>query len=181
MRRGSCCGIRVFLVHVRFFPPEMKASEDTMRVRFSILLGLFLVGSLTLAGCSQKQRATVKGKISFMKQPLTAGTVAFVTADGRTGSGIIKANGEYLVSDAPVGETTITVTTPKAPMGPMPNMPQAPPGNKGMPKEMMPAGYEEGKAVRIVSAPESYAKTETSKLKYTVKPGAQDYDIELTP
>jgi hypothetical protein len=144
-----------------------------------LLIGCCLLTSLP--GCAKRQRATVKGKITFMNKPLTAGTVAFVTSDGRHAAGTITFNGEYTVPDAPVGETTITVTTPKAPMGPMAKMPKPPTGSKGMPKEMLPPGYEEGKTVQIVPAPEKYATPESSPLKYTVKPGEQTYDIDLKP
>lgn len=118
-----------------------------------------------------------------MNQPLTAGTIAFVAADGRGASGTITPKGEYTVPDAPMGETTITVTTPKVPMGPMAAMmPKPPSGNKGMPKEMLPPGYEEGgKPPKIIPAPEKYGKADTSPLKYTVKPGEQTFDVEMKP
>lgn len=156
-----------------------------MRSRFSILVcALFLACFLVagLPGCGKKPRASVKGKVTFMNKPLTAGTVAFFTADGQHASGTIKSNGEYHVPDAPIGETTITVTTPKAPMGPMAaKMPKPPTGSQGMPKEMLPPDYEEGKKVGIVPAPEQYGTPESSPLKYTVSPGEQNHNIELKP
>jgi hypothetical protein len=143
---------------------------------FSLVVCCFAL--ICLPGCGKK-KAVVKGKISFMKQPLTAGTIAFVDAGGRSGSGIIKSTGEYVVNDAPVGDVTVTVTTPPAPRGPA-GMMKPPPGTS-MPKEMLPPGYEESKAVRPVPVPEKYGKVETSTLKYTVQPGSQDKDFDLTP
>jgi hypothetical protein len=142
------------------------------------LLLLVCLALVFLPGCGKKARATVKGKVSFMKQHLTAGTVSFIAADGRNGSSIIKSDGTYAVNDAPVGEVTITVTTPKR--APVPET-KPPPGMKGMPKEFQPPDAEEPKAVRVVPAPEKYGKVETSTLKFSVQPGTQDHDIELTP
>jgi hypothetical protein len=142
----------------------------------------FLLGCLALAclpGCG-KPKATVKGKVTFNNQPLSAGSVAFIDGKGHTGSGTIKSDGTYVVNDAPVGDVTIAVETPRVPRGPV-NMAKPPPGVKGMPKEMLPPGYEEGKPVRIVPAPEQYSKAETSPLKFTVQPGSQDHNIELKP
>lgn len=143
---------------------------------FSLVVCCFALACLP--GCG-KRKAVVKGKISFMKQPLTGGTIAFVDSGGRTGTGVIKSTGEYVVNDAPVGDVTVTVSTPPAPRGPV-GMTKPPPG-MSMPKEMQPPGYEEGKPVRIVSVPEKYNKAESSTLKYTVQPGSQEKDFDLTP
>lgn len=121
----------------------------------------------------------MKGKVSFMGQNLTAGTIAFV-GSGRTGSGVIKSDGTYSVADAPVGDVTITVETPPLPPGGVLSAPP-PPAGVSMPKEFLPPGHEENTAVRVVPAPEKYKKVETSTLKYTVKSGSQDYDIDLKP
>jgi hypothetical protein len=161
----------------------MKKARTLMRIQRLVILCSLVICCLVLTclpGCSKTKRVTVKGRVTFANQPLTAGTVAYVAADGRTGTGIIQPNGSYIVNDAPVGDTTITVVTPPRPMGPM-NMAQPPAGNKGMPKEMLPPGYEQGKAVNVVPAPPKYAKVEESPLKFTVQPGSQDHDIELTP
>jgi hypothetical protein len=146
----------------------------------TICLVVLLCPALTgVLGCG-KGRATVKGKVTFNNVPLSTGTITFNAADNRVGTGQIKSDGTYVVGDAPIGEVTITVTTPKTPMGPV-GMQKPPPGMSGMPKEMMPAGYEEGKPVRIVPAPEKYGSAESSPLKFTVKAGTQDHDVQLTP
>jgi hypothetical protein len=145
-------------------------------------IGLFVLCCSVLAGvvgCG-KGRASVKGKVTFNNQPLTAGNIAYIASDNRIGTGIIKSDGTYEIKDAPIGETTITVTTPKTPMGPV-RLQKPPPGVQGMPKEMMPPGYEPGKPVRIMPVPEKYSTVETSSLKFTIKPGSQDHDVQLTP
>lgn len=153
-----------------------------MRSRFFYFVGSFVVCCLALSclpGCGKSnQKATVKGKVVFNNQPLTAGTVAFVDASGRSGSSRIESNGTYTVNDAPVGVVTVTVFTPP-PSQIAANQGMA--AHKGMPKEFLPPGQEENKAVRVVPAPEKYQKVETSTLKYTVQPGSQEYNIDLTP
>jgi hypothetical protein len=134
-----------------------------------------------LSGC-QKGRAVVKGKVTFNGVPLTAGTVSFMASPSRLGSGTINSDGTYTVADAPIGEVTVTVSTPPRRMGPA-RMDKPPPGMKGMPKEMLPPGYEEEgkKAGKMVPAPEKYGSFESSPLKYTVQKGEQTFDITLTP
>lgn len=135
-----------------------------------------------LAGCGKK-RATVKGKVTFMGKPVTAGNVSFVGEGERVGSGNIHSDGTYTVKNAPVGETTVTVQTPPRPRGPMAmNKAKRPAGVPAMPKEMLPPDYEENKNVPSgPPVPEKYNKVDSSTIKYTVKPGVQEYDIDLKP
>jgi hypothetical protein len=149
--------------------------------RWPLLAVALCLGLATLGGCA-RQRATVTGKVIFMNKPLTAGTVSFVAGPNLVGTGRINADGTYTVNDAPVGDVTVTVETPKMGIGPMAGMPKPPPGVQGMPAEMQPQGGGDSlKPVRVVPAPEQYKTAESSPLKYTVKPGNQTYDIPLTP
>jgi hypothetical protein len=148
---------------------------------WSLLVAGLCLGLAGLSGCA-RQRATVTGKITFNNQALTAGTVSFVAAPNVLGTGVIKPDGTYTVADAPVGEVTVTVDTPKPMMGPMPGGMGKPPPGMGMPADMQPPGGGDPlKAVRVVPAPEKYKTVESSPLKFTVKPGTQTHDIPLTP
>ncbi len=78
----------------------------------------FLTGFLCLmtlalvAGCGGDKRTVVKGKITVGgKGPLSGGNIRFVSASeaSRFGSGIIKADGTYEVSNAPVGDCKIVI------------------------------------------------------------------------
>jgi hypothetical protein len=140
--------------------------------------------SLTaLAGCGPPARAIVSGKVTFANQPLTVGTVTFYAADNIMGSGVIKPDGTYTVADAPVGDVTVLVVTPKN-LGPTmagrPDKPAA--GGPGMPAEFRPPGADQGTvAVKIVPIPEKYGSAESSPLKFSVQKGTQTYEIELMP
>jgi hypothetical protein len=149
--------------------------------------GILVVLALT-AGCggnSYKARAKVKGQVRYFDKTLTAGTVSFIGTEGRVGSANIDFTGHYEMSDAPIGEVTITVTTPS--MGPggrgKIGPPKPPPGVP----EMQPPGDVAGAPPpaidpsKIVPIPGKYAKAETSGLKFTVAPGEQTHDIVLTP
>jgi hypothetical protein len=147
------------------------------RLLFAVALCLALAA---LAGCG-KGRATVNGKVTLNGKPLTTGTVSFIGGPSDTGSGHINADGTYAVPDAPLGDCKVTVQTPRA-MGGVQGMPKPPAGMKGMPKEMLPPGAEEGsKAVRVVPAPEKYGSPDTTPVTYTVKKGTQTFDIDLKP
>jgi hypothetical protein len=78
------------------------------------LLTLSTSTLLLAGGCGPgvKDRGIVHGKVTFRGEPLTVGTVQFVTSDNRTGSAMIKEDGTYEMPDAPVGEVQIAVTVP---------------------------------------------------------------------
>jgi len=59
------------------------------------------------------ETATVTGKVQYKGQPLTAGTVLFVSKDNK-GSGKIEADGTYSVKDLPAGEYRVAITAKDA-------------------------------------------------------------------
>jgi len=149
----------------------------------SLVLLVFCVG---LSGCGSG-RAKVKGRVKFFDKYLNAGTVAFTTKDGRIGSGNIDSEGNYEVSDAPVGECTITVKVPQMGSGPMAGKTQPQPP-KDIPAMKGPGGEAGEKAFtpaidpsKIVQIPGKYGATDTSGLTYTVTKGEQTHNIPLSP
>jgi len=149
--------------------------------------GLFLFLCLLVAGCGPdyKARAKVKGKVKFFDKTLTCGTVAFASKDGRIGSGNIDFDGNYEGNDAPIGDTTVTVTVPTGMSGPMAGkgQPKPPPGVPEM-KGSGGSGNTPSPAIdpkKIVEIPAKYAKAETSGLTYTVVKGENTHNITLTP
>jgi hypothetical protein len=169
---------------------------------FSILaLGLFCSSG---CGPGLKDRGTVRGKVTIGGKPLNMGTVQFLASNDRSGTASIKEDGTYEMTDAPVGECTITVTTPQggpgsrmAPGARGPGGPGGAPnpgtggaksgatkppagiigGGDGM-QMSSPTPIDFSKAVRI---PDRYSNPETSGLKFTVVKGEQSYDIPLSP
>lgn len=152
---------------------------------------VFLPGLLVLSiGCgSSDERANVKGKVTFAGKPLTAGTVMFYGEDNRTGSTSIDTEGNYEITDAPLGEVQITVTVPKLPPGGMRTMMPGPRMKKDQ-KDSGSVNPEDpsqriaimGKMPKkVVPIPDKFSTTDKSGLKYTVKKGNQTFDITLTP
>ena len=149
-------------------------------------LGLLIL-LLTVVGCgSGLAKAKVKGRVKFFDKYLNTGTVAFMSKDGQIGAANIDADGNYEMSDAPVGDVTITVTItgqggqmsgeksmPKAPVG-VPAM--RPPGGDG--GTSGPPLIDPKKMVQI---PPKYSKPDTSGLTYTVQKGEQTHNITLSP
>jgi hypothetical protein len=138
-----------------------------------------MLGLLTLVGgCGRSPRSVehmeVSGKVLLGGTPLPGGQVSFVTVKGGfASSGTIDENGNYQIK-APVGEVAISVSNamlqPRGRRGPA-NTPH--PKQSGAPEDQPMKG-------RWVSMPSRYMNPDTSGLKYTVKPGAQTHDIELS-
>lgn len=146
--------------------------------------GVFLL-LLTVVGCgSSGGKAKVKGRVKFFDKNLNAGTVAFMSKDGQLGSANIDSEGNYEMSDAPIGDVKISVTVPTLPMGPA-TAPKAP---SGIPPMRGPNG-EGGMAStppsidprKIVQIPGKYAIADSSGLTYTVQKGEQVHNITLSP
>jgi hypothetical protein len=150
-----------------------------------LLLGLALAATPG-CGTGPGPRAEVKGKVLFNNQIVPIGTVGFFGPNNRAASANIQSDGTYVIPDAPVGEVTITVTTPKVPegrldmKGPPPGVGEMkPPGEPGEnPGAKGPAAPDMSKFIPV---PQKYQDKSTSTLKYTVTNGSQEYDIKITP
>jgi hypothetical protein len=174
------------------------------RWRLSVLA---LTTLLSAAGCART--GIVSGTVTYDGQPLPAGRITFVAADGRKQSAMIE-NGVYEVSQVPPGVCKVAVETAflkdalsmSRPGGPatigaaMPpvGMGQSLPGS-GVPDmrngptaarqrlnlQHDPAIREhlEELAGKFVEIPELYASAERSGLTYTVTAGSQTFNIPL--
>jgi hypothetical protein len=142
--------------------------------------GLLALIAATGCGSGGVDRAVVKGKVTYNNKRLTAGTVSFFGPNKSTGSAKINEDGTYEMTDAPVGEVTITVQVPQQPltMGGGVGMPKVPEGAK-MPTEMDPGSHAGG--AKIVPIPDKYKDVATSKLTFKVEKGEQEHDIDLPP
>ena len=148
---------------------------------------LITTGLGLLVGCGGTvPRAIVKGKVSLGDKNLTAGTIEFRTKDNSvSGSGRIEENGEYRVTDAPVGDALVSITVPKvgAMMGKMPPGMMQGPKDGGM--KMADAGAGPGPTTidpkKIVNIPDKYSKSETSGLTFKVERGENTHNITLQP
>jgi hypothetical protein len=114
---------------------------------------------------SQKEKpqtSTVRGKVTYKGQRLSAGIVLFVPvqSDQSKGySGAIQPDGTYRVQNVPVGESRVMIETD-------------PPAK--------PKGAKKGEASKYVPIPPKYADLKTTPLRLDVKLGEQEHNIKLT-
>jgi len=145
-------------------------------------LGLLVV----ITGCGGRPRsvehAEVTGKVMFQGKPLPGGVVNFVTVNGGfAATGTIDDKGNYQIK-APVGEVRIGVSNLML-RGGSPTKDGGPKKEPKTAREEKTADQQKGpRGVKgyYVAIPPSYTDPITSGLKYTVKPGPQTHDIELS-
>lgn len=147
-----------------------------MQINPRMLAGL-VIGALAITACGCGKAATsgvVTGSVTTEGKPVTGGSIRFIAADGRGAGGQIDARGRYLVADAPLGSTKVTISNshlkPKGgAAGPWSKMGSAP--DNALPD---PAGQLE-----YVKIDPAYESAETTTLTATVRAGKNSVDFDL--
>jgi hypothetical protein len=129
--------------------------------------GALAVIFLVIGGCSGSgMESEVSGTVTLDGQPVGPGAVVFAPADGTSNpaDGAIQLDGSYFLKTSrevglKPGDYKVSVSVF--------DQPEVQPGERSM----TPA--------KLVT-PQKYADTETSGLQYTVKPGDNTIDIELS-
>ncbi len=152
---------------------------------FRLAFGGLSLAVLTVAlGCNKSPYsvgyADVSGQVLLDGKPVPGGQVSFVAVNGALAArGDIGEDGHYEIK-APIGEVRIGVNN---------SLLMPPSLKKGKPPKGMMHGTKEGFVKdegkpplkgRYVNIPTGYLDPATSGLKYTVKPGSQTYDIQLS-
>jgi hypothetical protein len=130
---------------------------------------LVLLVVLAIIGCGKhKNEGEVSGTVTYQGKPLPLGTISFMDSSNHWLASSPIHNGTYPIQTQvplklPVGPVKITLTTPGSSSGErLPNV-----KNK------------RGEPISLNSIPAKYASADQSGLTYTVKPGANTYNIEL--
>lgn len=151
----------------------MRTSSNAGVRRF--LLGGLLLGVLSGCGAST---ATVKGKVTFDKKPMSGGKVVFATRGKESMEyATIDADGNYKAERLPYGTYLIGVQpADKSPADMMPK-------KSGLEKIKMPEGapqgtYGQGSGV-YVNIPNHFRDPEMSKLTVTVDSSEKTFDIDV--
>jgi hypothetical protein len=122
-----------------------------------------------LPGCSQST-GTVSGRVTFQGQPVAAGSVTLIHADGPTRSGSLH-EGSYSVAKIPTGACTILVVSL-----PSPRLRWNPEK-----KERMGGDGASSRFRTATPVPSRYSDPKESNIHYDVRAGRQTYNIELKP
>jgi hypothetical protein len=176
---------------------------------FVLRLGLVAALAAAVAGCSQSRpSATVKGTFRYKGQPIPAGEVYFVFADGGQYNANLKSDGSYTFGDIPTGTVKVFLDTEGFNPEQKPVSYQAakggyatkmgknyreydavvgkgdhPGGKAGGGKAEGPGLTKEQKedlAKKYVKIPKQYTSEKTTPLTFTVERGSQTKDFDLT-
>jgi len=139
------------------------------RPRLQFVLVLLFLLPITGCGGGNKHRGKVSGKVTYKGEPVSAGTVTFFGPNNEAASAPIGKDGTYQASAVPVGDVSVTVSTP--PAGPSPAQAGKNP--------LMEKKKFHGTTEKSVTLPNKYAKAGTSGLRLTVSEGSQPFDIPL--
>ena len=119
-----------------------------------------------LLGCSSgPETGDVAGTVTFKGKAVKEGRVTFLNPkEGGAAESEIGPDGRYSISKVPVGEYLIVVTPLSVIMDTDPGKSPPAPVEKQAP-----------------DIPRKYRQEGTTPLKYTVKPGSNEFKIELNP
>jgi hypothetical protein len=164
---------------------ETLQQKSPRRFVHLVLPGVFLA-VLTLAlGCGKSPYsvgyADVSGQVLLDGKPLPGGEVSFVAVNGALAArGDIGEDGHYQIK-APIGEVQIGVNN-RMLMPPNPRKGQRPKGMVHKTKDGSVVKEDDvpKKKGRYVDLPTKYLDPAASGLTYTVTPGSQTHDIQLS-
>jgi hypothetical protein len=117
---------------------------------------------LAVVGCGGNTNVgQVSGTVTYQGQPLPFGTVSFLDSGNQPLASSAINDGTYAMPvKVPVGPVKVIVTTPGRVSGRLPKK-------------------KSGESITVISIPARYGKTDSSGLTYTVKPGPNEYKIDL--
>ncbi len=150
-----------------FFLMGVIVIMKTYKCRLRYLLMSALVGGLILlpGGCGFFDNSgTISGTVRYNGEPLSEGSVSFVSEKGQVATGPIDKSGRYVVSGVPMGSAKVTVQVVSSEQPPM--------SFGGAPKS------EKVKAAGP-KIPMRYSVIATSGLQHSVTKGKQEFNIEL--
>jgi hypothetical protein len=166
------------------------ASQHRAAVGFGPAGLTALVLLMLAAGCGGPAPGRVTGRVLLDGKPVLGGVLTFVPADfkGPGASATVDESGGYTV-ELPPGDVLVSFDNHS--LAPPPPR-QLPPLPKGMspeiaaklggrsPGQPAPPADPPARSGRYVKVPDRYFTAETANLKFTVTPGDQQHDIELT-
>ena len=132
------------------------------RFRRSVAVPLVLL--LMISGCSRGKRdvtGDVYGKITLEGQPVTTGSISYVSKDGKVAAGLLDSNGAYAIKNVVVGKYQVLVLPP-----PLPH-----PGMPGSTKKKGMADFPDH--------PTRYRAETTTDLEVDVAKGKHEHNFDM--
>lgn len=142
----------------------MNGNVGWFRIRHFSWLVVLLFAAAGI-GCGGSKTGTVTGTVKYRGTPLPAGNVTFFGDKKEVLGNAAIHEGKYTMEGVKVGTVKVAVTTPPSVMADRRHPP--------------PADMPGGAPSAVVNIPPGYSNPEQSRLTYEVKPGSQDYPIEL--
>jgi hypothetical protein len=140
-----------------------------------VALGVVIVGLSAYAAAAS---ATVSGRVTFQGRPVIWGSVILVGSDGRSVVGRIQPDGTYTVTNAPMGEVGVSITSPDP-------LVQHYATQIKTSRDRIPVAQWAAPPVdrqQWFVLPQRYENAKDSKLTLTVKRGSNsDCDFDLVP
>jgi hypothetical protein len=140
----------------------------------------FIVVVVTIVGLTVavgNRAAVVKGHVSLGGRPVIWGSVVLVGADGQSVAGRIQPDGTFTVPNAPVGEVTVTITSPDPLVQHYAT--QLKSSRDRIPVNEWGAPPVDRRQWFVI--PKRYENAYESNLKFTVKRGSNEYNLDLAP
>ena len=145
---------------------------------YRIVGGLFALAALIITTAAITHRpATLTGRVTLNGRPVIWGSVLVVAHDGRSAAGRIEPDGTYTVTDAPVGEVTISVSSPDPLVQHYAT--QIKTSRERIPVSQWAALPVDRKQWFLI--PKRYEDAKTSGLTMTLGHGSNKQDIALVP
>ena len=142
-------------------PHPAPARRTELRIVFLVLLAVI--------GCGgNKNEFEVSGTVRYQGQPLPTGTVSFLDSSNQWLASSPITKGKYTIKGkVPVGPVKITVTTPGSSK------------TGGRPPNVKAKNKLGEPFPQVIPIPAKYSSADSSGLTYTVKPGENNFDIDL--
>jgi hypothetical protein len=138
-----------------------------------------VLGALLVAGCSGRGVGEVSGKVTYKERPLTTGSITFIAPNIPPIVARIEPDGSYVAKNVPAGDVVITIMSldpaavSKVQGKSASDLPPEAPRNSSNQRDRPDnTGW--------FAIPVKYSHAGSSDLKLSVKPGANDYPVQLT-
>ncbi len=153
-------------------------------MRTLLLCGLF-IAALVAAGCGEKPKSRIHGKITYLNKPLTDATIIFLASDNSTYTAELSKEGTYAVAGVTQGPIRVSIqqalpsVSPRADPDPTGRIAAAKAAKVGDEKGARPAPPPSTPKERKVTLPKKYNDPAQSGLSFELNDPDQEWSVNL--